>query len=159
MTDRMSTQLTTRLSGYAIEQVSRHGSAIRSKLVRFTSPALTAACTDAGLTHEQAELCGGLLASVIDDLIAVSRLARTDFERTKRKERIVAACNEPASYALKIAIAASPINGRAAVAHWDAVCANKYEKHEIGRLAWLLGMDTDASKRYSQRQMRTLDKL
>jgi hypothetical protein len=155
----MNTQLTTRLSGYALEQVSRHGSAIRSKLVRFTSPALTAACTNAGLTHEQAELCGGLLASVIDDLIAISRLARTDFERTKRKERIVAACNEPASYALKIAIAASPINGRAAVAHWDAVCANKYEKHEIGRLAWLLGMDTDASKRYSQRQMRTLDKL
>jgi hypothetical protein len=144
---------TTRPSGYALEQVSKHGSAIRSKLVRFASPALTAACTNAGLTHEQAELCGGLLASVIDDLIAISRLARTDFERTKRKERIIAACNEPASYALKIAIAASPINGRAAVAHWDAVCANKYEKHEIGKLAWLLGMDTDASKRYSQRRL------
>jgi hypothetical protein len=149
----MSTQLTARLSGFAIEQVSRHAPAIRSKLVRFTSPALTAACTKAGLTREQAELCGGLLASVIDDLIAISRLARTDFERTKRKERIIAACSEPASYALKIAIAASPINGRAAVAHWDAVCANKYEKHEIGRLAWLLGMDTDASKKYSQRRL------
>jgi hypothetical protein len=144
---------TIRLSGYALEQVSRHAPAIRSKLVRFTSPALTAACTNAGLTREQAELCGGLLASVIDDLIAISRLARTDFERTKRKERIIAACSEPASYALKIAIAASPINGRAAVAHWDAVCANKYEKHEIGRLAWLLGMDTDASKKYSQRRL------
>jgi hypothetical protein len=150
----MSTQLTTRLSGYALEQVSRHASAIRSKLVRFTSPALTSACTSAGLTREQAELCGGLLASVIDDLIAISRLARTDFDRTKRKERIIAACSEPASYALRIAIAASPINGRAAVAHWDVIC----EKHERGRVAWLLGMDTDGSRRYAQRQMRALDK-
>jgi hypothetical protein len=147
----MSTQLTTRLSGFAIEQVSRHAPAIRSKLVRFTSPALTRACTDAGLTIEQAELCGGLLASVIDDLIAVSRLARNDFERTKRKERIIAACSEPASYALRIAIAASPINGRAAVAHWDAVCANKYERHEIGKLAWLLGMETEGAKRFARR--------
>jgi hypothetical protein len=147
----MSTQLTIRPSGFAIEQVQRHGPAIRSKLVRFTSPALTAACTAAGLTHEQAELCGGVLASVIDDLIAISRLARNDFERTKRKERIIAACSEPASYALRIAIAASPINGRAAVAHWDAVCANRYEKHDIGKLAWLLGMCTEAAKKYASR--------
>jgi hypothetical protein len=94
-----------------------------------------------------AELCGGLLASVIDDLIMIGRLARTDFERTKRKERVLAAAREPADSALRIAIAASPINGRAAVAHWDAIC----DKYEIGKLAWLLRMDTDTAWRYSKK--------
>src|SRR3974390_251112 len=104
-------QITIRPSGWAIEQVNRHGLTIRSKLVRFSSPALTRSCEQAGLTREQAELCGGLLASVIDDLIQIGRLARSNFERTKRKERVLSACHEPASYALKIAIAGSPLNG------------------------------------------------
>lgn len=97
-----------------------------------------------------AELCGGLLATVIDDLIAVGKLPRSDFDRTKRKERIVAATEEPAASALRIAIAASPLNGRAAVSHWDAVC----EKYEVGKLAWLLGMDTDTSHKYGRRRER-----
>lgn len=96
---------------------------------------------------ELAELCGGLLASVVDDLIAISRLPRTDFERTKRKERILAATQEPACYAFKLAAAASPINGRAAVAHWDMVC----EQHERGKLAWLLGMDTELGYKYGKK--------
>jgi hypothetical protein len=140
-----------KVAQYALEQAMRHSTAIRAKLVRFASPALTRDCVEAGLTTDLADLCGGLLASVIDDLIAVGKLPRTDFGRTKRKERILAACQEPASSALKIAIAASPINGRAAIAHWDMLCGNKYEKHEIGKLAWLLGVDTDAARRYSRR--------
>ena len=139
-----------RLSQYALEQVDRHADRIRP-LVRLASPTLTAACVERGLPREVAELCGGLLASVIDDLITASRLARNDFARTKAKERILAAAQEPAASALRIAIAASPINGRAAVAHWDAICANKWEKHETGKLAWLLGLETDSSQKYSRK--------
>lgn len=119
-------------------------------LVRMGSETLTTACRQRGLPIELAELCGGLLASVVDDLVTISRLKRTDFERTKRKQRVLAAADEPALHALRIAIAASPINGRAAVAHWDAIC----EPAEVGKLAWLLGMDTEASYTYGRRQQR-----
>lgn len=96
---------------------------------------------------ELAELCGGLLASVVDDLVAIGNLKRTDFERTKRKQRILATTEEPAKSALRIAVAASPINGRAAVAHWDAIC----EQYEVGKLAWLLGLDTETAYTYGKR--------
>jgi hypothetical protein len=96
---------------------------------------------------ELAELCAGLLASVVDDLVAIGNLRRTDFERTKRKQRVLAVTEEPACSALRIAMAASPINGRAAVAHWDAIC----EKWEIGKLAWLLGMDTETAYKYGKK--------
>lgn len=111
------------------------------------SAALTTSCRQAGLPLELAELCGGLLASVVDDLVAIGKLARTDFERAKRKQRVLAAAEEPAASALRLAIVCSPINGRAAVAHWDSIC----EKWEIGKLAWLLGMDTETSYRYSKK--------
>ena len=135
-----------RLSQYALETASKHADRIKP-LVRMSSPALTSACKRHGLSVELAELCAGLLASVIDDLITVGRLPRSDFERTKRMQRVLAAAEEPAVCALRIAIAASPINGRAAVAHWDAICA----KYEIGKLAWLLGMQTDAARKYSKK--------
>lgn len=96
---------------------------------------------------ELAELCGGLLASVVDDLVAVSRLPKSDFERSKRLERILAATEEPAASALRIAMAASPTNGRACARHWDAICA----KHETGKFAWLMGMDTDTAWRYGKK--------
>jgi hypothetical protein len=136
----------TRLPQVAVETASTHAERIRP-LVRLQSAVLTTQCRQAGLPLDLAELCGGLLASVIDDLIMIGRLTRTDFERTKRKERVLAAAREPADSALRIAIAASPINGRAAVAHWDAIC----DKYEIGKLAWLLRMDTDTAWRYSKR--------
>lgn len=94
-----------------------------------------------------AELCGGLLASVVDDLVAIGNLRRTDFERSKRKQRILASTEEPAASALRCAMAASPINGRAAVAHWDAIC----EQYEVGKLAWLLGVDTETAYTYGRR--------
>jgi hypothetical protein len=119
-------------------------------LVRITSPTLTTACRKAGLPLELAELCGGLLASVVEDLVYVGNARRTDFDRTKRKERILAAADEPARSALRLAIAISPINGRAAVAHWDAIC----EPYEVGKLAWLVGMDTENSWRYGKYQRR-----
>lgn len=131
---------------YAIATAANNADKIKV-LVRFTSPALTAACAEHGMPADLAELCGGLLASVIDDLIAVSKLPRMDFERTKRKQRILAAAQEPAASALKLAIAASPINGRAAVEHWDVVC----EGSELGKFAWLLGMPTEAAYKYSRR--------
>jgi hypothetical protein len=112
---------------------------------RLVSPMLTEACKEAGLNSPVADVCAGVLASVIEDLIAVSRLNRSDFERTKRKERVLAAAQEPVASALRLAIAASPVNGRAAVAHWDVVC----EHHEVGKLAWLLGMPTETAKKYS----------
>jgi hypothetical protein len=111
------------------------------------STVLTTACERSGLSRELAELCGGLLASVVDDLIAIGRLPRQNFERTKRMQRVLAAADEPACYALKLAIAASPVNGRAAVAHWDMICP----KWEIGKLAWQLGMQTDAARKYSRK--------
>lgn len=99
------------------------------------------------MSLELAEICGGLLASVVEDLIAVSNMRRKDFDRTKRKERIMEATDEPAASALRLAIAASPLNGRAAVAHWDMVC----EPLELGKMAWLLGIDTETSRTYGRR--------
>ena len=138
--------LNYRLPHVAVQTVERHQDRIRMA-VRMKSPTLTTACRQAGLPIELAELCGGLLASVVDDLVAIGRLPRSDFERTKRKQRVLAAADEPAASALRLAIAASPVNGRAAVAHWDAIC----EGFELGKLAWLLGMDTETSWGYGRR--------
>lgn len=135
-----------RLPQYAVETAIRFADSIRER-VRMSSPILTAACMQHGLPAELAEVCGGLLATVIDDLIAAGRLPRSDFERSKRKERVLAAAEEPACHALRIAMVASPINGRAAVAYWDAIC----DKYEVGKLAWLLGMETDTSFRYGKK--------
>lgn len=135
-----------RMSGYALEMVNRNSTGIRA-LVRTSSPTLTLACKRAGLPDELSDVCAGLLASVVDDLIEVSRLPRNNFERTKRLQRVLAAADEPAASALRIAIAASPLNGRAAVAHWDVVC----EHYEIGKLAWLLGMETEMAMRYAKK--------
>lgn len=136
----------TRLSQHAVEKTAAHAARIRA-LVRITSPSITTACRQAGLPIELAELCGGLLASVVDDLISASKLPRSDFERAKRLERILAATQEPAIFALRIAMAASPTNGRACVRHWDAIC----EKPERGMLAWLVGLRTDAAEKYSKK--------
>lgn len=135
-----------RLPEIAVQTVNRHQDRLKL-LVRMKSPTLTTACRQAGLPIELAELCGGLLASVVEDLVAIGNLRRTDFERTKRKQRVLAAADEPAASALRIAIVASPVNGRAAVAHWDAIC----EGYELGKLAWLLGMDTETSWGYGRR--------
>lgn len=121
-------------------------------LVRMKSPALTTACRQAGLPIELAEICGGLLASVVDDLVAIGKLRRTDFERSKRKQRILATTEEPALSALRCAIAASPVNGQAAVAHWDAIC----EKWELGKFAWLLGVDTETAWRYARKMEKRI---
>jgi len=137
---------TIRLPQIAVERTAAHAERIRL-LVRLQSTVLTTACRQAGLPLDLAELCGGLLASVVDDLVTVSRLPRTDFERSKRMERILAATEEPAASALRCAMAASPTNGRACVRHWDAVC----DKAERGKLAWLLGMDTDTGYRYGKK--------
>lgn len=137
---------TIRLPYSAVQTVANHTDRIE-RLVRMKSPTLTTACRQAGLPIELAELCGGLLASVVDDLVTIGRLRRSDFERTKRKQRVLAAADEPAASALRIAIVASPVNGRAAVAHWDAIC----EGYELGKLAWLLGMDTETSWGYGRR--------
>lgn len=137
----------TRLSQVAVRTAQTHTDSIQ-RLVRTESPILTTACRQAGLPIELAALCGGLLASVVDDLVTIGRLPRTDFERTKRKQRVLAAADEPAGSALRLAMAASPINGRAAVAHWDAIC----EGFELGKLAWLLGMDTETAAGYGRRQ-------
>lgn len=145
----MNTQAVTtapRLPQIAVETASRHRERI-GQLVRIDSPTLTTACRQAGLPIELAELCGGLLASVVDDLVAIGKLSRSNFERTKRKQRVLSAADEPAASALRCAIVASPINGRSAVAHWDAVC----EGYEMGKLAWLLGMDTETSMLYARR--------
>jgi len=143
----MSTNLPARLPQTAVETAVRMQERIKT-LVRVQSPAMTLACRQAGLPLELAEMCGGLLASVVDDLVTASNLRRTDFERTKRLERVIAACHEPAASALKVACAASPINGRAAIAHWDKVC----ESHDIGKMAWLLGMqDSVTGERYGRR--------
>jgi hypothetical protein len=135
-----------RLPQYAVESAARQVDRIRP-LVRLQSPLLTTACRQAGLPIDLAEVCGGLLASVADDLVTVGQLGRRDFERSKRMERILAATREPAIFALRIAMAASPTNGRACVRHWDAIC----DKGERGMFAWLLGLDTDNAYRYGKK--------
>lgn len=136
----------TQLPQIAVQTVDRHQNRIRA-LVRMKSPILTTACRQAGLPLELAEICGGLLASVFDDLAAIGNMRRSDIMRTKRKQRVLAAADEPAASALRLAMAASPVNGRAVVAHWDAIC----EGYELGKLAWLLGMDTETSYGYGRR--------
>jgi hypothetical protein len=74
-------------------------------------------------------------------------LDKRDFERAKRLERVLAATQEPAVFALRIAMAASPTNGRACARHWDAIC----EKGERGMFAWALNMDTDNAYRYGKK--------
>lgn len=138
-----------RLSQVAVQTACHERERIGA-LVRIASPALTMHCRQAGLSLEMSELCGGLLASVVDDLVAIGRLRRTDFERTKRKQRVLAAADEPAASALRCAMAASPINGRAAVAHWDSIC----EQREVGKLAWLLGVETETAYVYGRRQAK-----
>ncbi len=148
--ERNLTTAPTRLPYAAVQAVAHHTDNI-VRLVRKKSPTLTTACRQAGLPIELAELCAGLLASVVDDLVMIGKLRRTDFERTKRKQRVLAAADEPAASALRLAIVASPVNGRAAVAHWDAIC----EGYELGKLAWLLGMDTETSWGYGRRMDRS----
>lgn len=146
----MGTELqSARLPQLSVETACKHADSIRP-LARIASPTLTTACRQHGLPIELAELCGGLLASVVDDLDAIGRLRRTDFERTKRKQRVLAAACEPAMSALRIAIVCSPVNGRAAVAHWDAIC----EPYELGKFAWLLGVDSETAYGYGWRQER-----
>jgi hypothetical protein len=136
-----------RIGQFTVETVVKQLPAIKGQ-VRLTSGVLTSAIVQAGLPASIAEVCGGLLASMIDDLVTIGNLRATDFERTKRKQRVLSLASEPALSGLRIAIAASPINGQAAVAHWDAIC----EKYERGKLAWLMGMTTDTSHMYG-RQM------
>jgi hypothetical protein len=129
-----------------METANRHQERI-SKLVRLRSDVLTTVCRQAGMPMELAELCGGLLASIVDDLVTIGRLQRSDFERSKRMERVLSVAEEPAISALRLAMAASPINGKAVARHWDAIC----EKHELGKLAWLLGMDTETAYKYGKK--------
>lgn len=136
----------TRLSQHAVRTASDQIGRIRP-LVRVRSDSLTTQCRQHGLSADLAEVCGGLLASVIDDLVEIGRMRRNDYMRTKRKERVLAAASEPAASALRIAMAASPVNGRAAVSHWDVIC----EKHEIGKFAWLLGAETETAYRYGRK--------
>lgn len=140
-----------RLSQYAVETAVQQQERIQP-LVRMNSVALTTACRQAGMSMELAELCGGLLASVVDDLVAASGLPKSSFERTKRMVRVLKAAQEPASCALKLAMAASPLNGEAAVMHWDAIC----DKGERGKLAWMLGLHTDSAHRYGKRMEKQL---
>lgn len=142
----MSSLPATRLPQYAMETANRERERI-SAHVRLKSPAMTLACRQAGMPMELAEMCGGLLASVVDDLDAVSRLPKQAFERSKRMERILAVTAEPTLSALRLAMAASPVNGRACVRHWDMVC----EQAEVGKLAWLLNMQTETAWKYAKR--------
>jgi hypothetical protein len=141
--------LNYRLPHVAVQTVDRHQDRIRLA-VRMKSPTLTTACRQAGLPIELAEICGGLLASVVDDLVAIGRLPRSDFERTKRKQRVLAAADEPAASALRLAIAASPVNGRAAIEHWESIC----ESYERGKFAWMLGVDSEPAYEYGRRWER-----
>lgn len=135
-----------RLSQHFVETTANHAERIRAH-VRVQSAVLVTACRQRGLPIELAELCAGILASVVDDLVNASQLPRKDFERAKRMERVLQATEEPQVNALRIAIAASPANGRACARHWDAIC----EKSERGMFAWRLGMDTDAAYKYSRK--------
>ena len=146
-----SNSVITRISQTAMQTVVQ--SAVRiGTHVRVKSPTLTTACRQAGLPMELAELCAGVLASVVDDLVHVSRMRKTDFERTKRKARILSCAAEPCASALRIAMAASPVNGQAALAHWDAIC----ERHELGKLAWLLRANTETAYGYGRRLERSV---
>lgn len=138
-----------RLPEIYLETAARGADRIKP-LVRMKSPTLERACTAVGMPADMAELCSGLLASVIDDLQAVGSMSRKDFKRTRRMQRILESAEEPARSALRLAIAASPLNGRAAVAHWDAIC----DSIELGKFAWLLGVDTDTARAYGRRRRR-----
>lgn len=135
-----------RLPQVAVETAVRERLRINAH-IRMTSPTLVTACRQAGLPMDVAETCAGLLASVIDDLVQIGQMRKTDFQRTKRKERVLAAASEPMASALRLAMAASPVNGQAAIAHWDMVC----EKHELGKLAWLLGAGTETAYKYGRK--------
>jgi len=145
----MNTLATVPIGQHYVAQAMSGLADIR-QLVRVHSETLTTACRQRGLPIELATVCAGLLATVVDDLVTVGQLGPKDFERSKRMERVLAACEEPAASALRLAIAASPVNGRAAVRHWDAIC----DRPEIGLMAWCVGLDTDNARAYGRRRQR-----
>src|ERR1700760_1714954 len=138
-----------RLSQYSVDTAIKHLEEIRP-LARLRSPTLLTDCRQRGMPMALAEVVSGLLASVVDDLVTIGRLPRSDFERSKRLERVLMAAQQPSPSALRLGIAASPVNGRAAVRHWDVICPAP----ETGKFAWLLNMDTEEARAYARRVSR-----
>jgi len=100
------------------------------------------------LPIELAELCGGLLASVVDDLVTIGRLPRLDFERTKRKQRVLRLLTSPQRRRYGwLSLRRRSMGARLWRTGTLFVRASSWAK-----LAWLLGMDTETSWGYGRRQ-------
>jgi hypothetical protein len=92
------------------------------------SPGLVAKARAAGLPADVAELACGVLTRVVTCLDGAARLRRgSGYARAKLMETALQACRPPLSDALRVAMVACPIDGRAMLRLWHEV-ADVYER-------------------------------
>jgi hypothetical protein len=99
------------------------------------SPGLVAKARAAGLPADAAELACGVLTKVITCLDGAAKLRRgSGYARAKLIETALHACRPPVSDALRVAMVACPIDGRAMLRLWCEVA----DYHERGVMLDLL---------------------
>jgi hypothetical protein len=91
------------------------------------SPGLLAKATAAGLPAECAELACSVLTRVIECLDTAGQMRRGTYGRAKLIETALQACRPPVSDALRVAMVACPVDGRALLRLWNEV-ADPWER-------------------------------
>lgn len=99
------------------------------------SPGLVAKAKAAGLSAEAAELACATMTRVIGCLDRAARIRRgSGYARAKLLETALDACRPPVSDALRVAMIACPVDGRAMLRLWCEVA----EMHERGAMLDML---------------------
>jgi hypothetical protein len=91
------------------------------------SPGLLAKATAAGLPVDCAELACSVLTRVVECLDTAGQMRRGGFARAKLIETALQACRPPVSDALRVAMVACPVDGRAVLRLWAEV-ADPWER-------------------------------
>jgi len=85
-------------------------------------PALVEKATARGLPGHVAQVACGVLGKVIKSLDDAGKLPKTSYGRAKLLETALEACREPVASALRVGMAACPVDGRAMLRLWTHVC-------------------------------------
>jgi hypothetical protein len=98
------------------------------------SPGLLAKATAAGIGPCCAELACSVLTRAIECLDTAGQMRRGGFARAKLIETALQACRPPVSDALRVAMVACPVDGRALLRLWAEVA----DYHERGAMLDML---------------------